>query len=220
MIFVNFKTYQQGTGEAALALARICQEVEKETAIKIIPVVQTADIFRLASQGLTVWAQHLDDISFGPNTGQTLPQAVVAAGAKGTLLNHSENKLPVEVIGETIKKLRNLEIEKFRVLVCAESVEEGKEIAQFSNGEPDLIAYEPPELIGGDVSVSRAKPEIIRDFVKEIKDIPVLVGAGIHTAQDVKKAIELGAVGVLVSSGVVLAKDPRKVLLDLAGGFK
>jgi triosephosphate isomerase len=216
MIFVNFKTYQEGTGERALELAKICLEVEKETGVKIIPLVQTADIFRLASQGLSVWSQSVDDISFGPNTGQILPQAVVAAGAKGTLLNHSENKLPTEVIGSIIKNLK-LKIKNFRVLVCAESVEEGKEIAQF---EPDLIAYEPPELIGGDVSVSTAKPEIIRDFANEIKEIPVLVGAGIHTQADVRKAIKLGAVGILVSSGVVLAKNQKEVLLDLAGGFK
>lgn len=220
MIFVNFKTYQQGTGEAALGLAKICRQVEEKTKVKIIPVVQAVDIFRLNQEGFEVWAQHIDDISFGPYTGQVLPEAVIAAGAKGVLLNHSECKLPVEVVGsiiqrlKTIEQLNNCTIGK---LVCAESVGEAKEISQF---KPSLIAYEPPELIGGDVSVSSAKPEIIRDFVSQIKEIPVLVGAGIHTQDDVRKAIGLGAVGVLVSSGVVLTKNPRKVLLDLASGFK
>lgn len=214
MIFVNFKTYQKGTGEAAFNLAKICQEVAKETDVTIVPVVQTADIFRLARAGLTVWAQHLDDIDFGPNTGQVLSWVVVEAGAKGTILNHSENKLPIETIGSTIKKVQG---SRFKVLVCAESVEEGKQIAQF---KPDFLAYEPPELIGGDVSVSKAKPEIIRDFVGEIRNIPVLVGAGIHTPEDVRKAISLGAVGILVSSSVVLAKNPKEILVNLAGGFK
>lgn len=220
MIFVNFKTYREGTGKQALNLAKICQEAELETGIKIIPVVQVADIFRLTQQNLEVWAQHVDDIDFGPNTGQTLLQAVIEAGVKGVLLNHSECKLPVEVVGSILQKLKTIEqLDNCPIgkLVCAESVEEAKTIAQF---EPDLLAYEPPELIGGDVSVCSAKPEIIRDFVKEIKNIPVLVGAGIHTQNDVKVALKLGAVGILVSSGVVLAKDPRKVLLGLAGGFK
>jgi triosephosphate isomerase len=216
MIFVNFKTYQEGTGEAALNLAKICRQVEKEMKIKIIPVVQTADIFHLTSQGFEVWAQHVDDINFGPNTGQILPQSIIAAEAKGTLLNHSENKLPTEVVDSIIKRIRELEISEFRVLVCCESVEEGLKISQF---KPDLIAYEPPELIGGDVSVSTAKPEIIREFVKEIREIPILVGAGIQTTKDVKVAIKLGAVGILVSSGIVLAENPKEKLQELAEGF-
>ncbi len=223
MIFVNFKTYEEGTGEKALELARICQEVEQETEVKIFPVVQTADIYRLASQNLTVWAQHIDDIPFGPNTGLTLPQAIAAAGAKGTLLNHSENKLPVETIGSIIERTKGLGF-----LVCAEALDEAQRITEF---KPDLIAYEPPELIGraspkampaarGDVAVSSAKPEIIADFTKKIKDIPVLVGAGIHDQQDVRKSLSLGAVGILVSSAVVLADNQKEVLLDLAKGFK
>jgi len=217
MIFVNFKTYKQGTGEAALNLVEICREVEEQTSIKIIPVVQAVDIFRLASQGLEVWAQHLDDIEYGPNTGQILPEAVLAAGAKGTILNHSENKLPVEVIGTTISKLSNFQIANFKILVCCESLGEGKEIAKF---KPDFIAYEPPELIGGDTSVSVAKPEVISEFVKEIKEIPVLVGAGIHTPADIKRGLDLGAKGFLVASDIVLAQDPKRELLDLAKGFR
>ncbi|MCL2296264.1 MAG: triose-phosphate isomerase, partial [Methanomassiliicoccaceae archaeon] len=45
--------------------------------------------------------------------------------------------------------------------------------------------------------------------------VSVLCGAGVKTGTDVKKAIELGTSGVLLASGVVKAKDPRAVLLDL-----
>ena len=34
-----------------------------------------------------------------------------------------------------------------------------------------MIAVEPPELIGGDISVSTAKPEIISDTVEVVKKI-------------------------------------------------
>lgn len=215
MIVVNFKTYKEGTGEKAVKLAKICQEAAKETGVKVLAVVQAADIFRVASKiSLPVWAQHVDDIGYGPNTGQVLPETVLAAGAVGTLLNHSENKLPVQVIGSTIARCKNLGL---RTLVCAESVGEAKEIAQF---KPDLIAYEPPEFIGSrTTSVSTAKPGIIKDFVKEIKDTPILVGAGVHSKEDVKIAIKLGTVGVLVATDVVLAKDPKKELLELTKGF-
>lgn len=215
MVFVNFKTYKKGTGEKAVKLAKVCQTVAKKTAIKIIPIVQTTDLFRLASQGFEIWAQHVDNINFGPNTGQILAQAVAAAGAKGTLLNHSEYKLPIEVINETIKRCQAL---KLKTLVCSESLEEAKQIIE---AKPDLIAYEPPEFIGSRTdSVSTTKPGVIKDFVKEIKQIPVLVGAGVHSQKDVKAALKLGAKGILVATDVVLAENPEKELLDLAGGFR
>jgi len=211
MIFVNFKTYQQGTGESALSLAKICAEVEKETGIKIIPIVQVVDIFRLASQGLNVWAQHMDGIDFGPHTGQILPKALKEAGAKGILLNHAEKKLSLEELKKIMEKRQD-----FQTLVCSESLEEGQQIATL---KPDFLAYEPPELIGGAVSVSQTKPEIISDFVAEIKEVPVLVGAGVHQKEDVQKALELGVKGVLVSSDIVLSENPKQELLNLAGGF-
>ncbi len=216
MIFVNFKTYQQGTGEEALKLARICGEVEKETRIQIIPLVQTADIFRLNQEGLGCWAQHIDEVDFGPFTGKTLLRAVIEAGAKGTLLNHSENKLSLEKIEMILKKIHSLS-DKFQTLVCCASIEEGQQIASF---KPDFLAYEPPELIGGTISVSQAKTEIISEFVKKIKEVPILVGAGIHQKEDVQRALNLGAKGVLVSSDVVLSTNPQKELLNLVGGFK
>ncbi|MBU2560167.1 triose-phosphate isomerase, partial [archaeon] len=87
---------------------------------------------------------------------------------------------------------------------------------------PTSIAIEPPELIGSGIPVSKADPGIVSDSVAAVeninKDIIVLCGAGISTGEDVKAAIELGAKGVLLASGVVKAGDPKSVLLDLASG--
>ncbi len=44
----------------------------------------------------------------------------------------------------------------------------------------------------------------------------ILCGAGVTTAEDVSKALELGSEGVLVASGVVKSKDPRTVLQSMA----
>ena len=84
----------------------------------------------------------------------------------------------------------------------------------------DVIAVEPPELIGGDISVSTARPELISDSVQKISKVPVLVGAGVKNGADVRIARKLGAVGVLIASGVTKANDPEAVLLDLAQGHK
>jgi triosephosphate isomerase len=84
-----------------------------------------------------------------------------------------------------------------------------------------MVAMEPPELIGTGISVSKAKPETITSTVEAVREVgfsgPILVGAGISTGEDVKKAMELGANGVLVASAVVKAKDPYEKLKELAG---
>src|SRR4030042_2907120 len=93
MIFVNFKTYEQGTGASALRLINVLEEVASETQIKIIPVIQAADIKEaVQSSKLEIWTQHVDPVEFGAYTGHVLPEAVLEDGAIGTFLNHSENR--------------------------------------------------------------------------------------------------------------------------------
>jgi len=86
---------------------------------------------------------------------------------------------------------------------------------------PDMIAVEPPELIGTGISISKARPELITESLKQIRkvnrSVKVLCGAGVTTAEDVSKALELGSEGVLVASGVVKSKDPSAILQSMAG---
>jgi triosephosphate isomerase len=215
MIFVNFKTYEQGTGEKAIALARVCEEVKKKVGVEIVLVVQAVDIFRLTKAvGLPVWAQHVDGIEFGANTGQVLTEAVLGAGAKGAILNHSENKVPTEVVGEAVERLKSLGM---KALICSESIEEAEEMAKAG---PDFLAYEPLEFIGSrEISVAKARPEVILNFVGKFPDLAVIVGAGVHCREDVEVSLKLGAKGILVATDVVLAKDAGKELTELARGF-
>ncbi|MCD4808712.1 MAG: triose-phosphate isomerase, partial [Methanosarcinales archaeon] len=50
-------------------------------------------------------------------------------------------------------------------------------------------------------------------------DVKVLCGAGISKGEDMKAALELGSVGVLLASGVVKSSDPKKALFDLVSGI-
>ena len=83
-----------------------------------------------------------------------------------------------------------------------------------------MIAVEPPELIGGDLSVSKSEPLIVERAVKLIGEDRTLVGAGIKDGEDVRIALDLGARGVLLASGVTKSDDPYATLLDLASGLK
>jgi triosephosphate isomerase len=86
--------------------------------------------------------------------------------------------------------------------------------------KPDIVAVEPPELIGTGIPVSKAKPEVVSGTVKLVKKINpetvILCGAGITAGEDVAAALKLGTKGVLVASGIVKAKDPRKVLMEFS----
>lgn len=216
-IILNFKTYEESTGDNGLRLARICEEVAKETGAEIIVVPQLADIYRISQAvSIPVYAQHIDNIKYGSNTGHVLPEAVKAAGAVGCLINHSEIRLKLADIEANIRKLRELGMVS---IVCTNNVDTTKAAAAL---KPDYVAVEPPELIGSGISVSKAQPEIVSGSVEAARevnpDIKVLCGAGITTGEDVRKAGELGTCGVLLASGVIKAKDPRAVLMDLVKG--
>jgi triosephosphate isomerase len=218
VLLINFKTYVEATGKAGVKLAKVAASVAKSKGANIILSVQPTDLQRIASEvSLPVYAQHLDPITSGSHTGWILPEAVKESGAKGTLINHSEKNIDSAKIGECVKRCKELGLVS---VCCAATPEKAAEIAAFL---PDFIAIEPPELIGGKVSVSTAKPEIIGNTVDAVKrvseDVMVLCGAGVHCGKDVAKALELGAVGVLVASAIVKSETPEKVILDLISGF-
>ena len=57
------------------------------------------------------------------------------------------------------------------------------------------------------------------DAVKRVsKKVKVLCGEGISTGEDLKKAVELGAEGVLLASGIIKAKDQKAAMLELVKG--
>jgi len=219
IIIVNFKTYKEATGDNALNLAKICDKVAVETESDIFVAPQFTDIFRIFSEtNIPIFGQHVDNIDYGSNTGHVLPESVKESGAIGCLVNHSERRLKLADIEAIIEKLRKLDMAS---IVCTNNVNTTKAVAAM---DPDFVAIEPPELIGSGISVSSAQPEIISGSVEAVEkinpDLKVLCGAGISSGEDVRKAIELGACGVLVASGIVKAEDPKTALLDLVSGLK
>lgn len=214
-IIVNFKTYESATGQKALELAKIHEKVAKETGVSMGVCVQPTDLKMIADAvSIPVFAQHIDPVSYGSSTGHIMPEAVKNAGAYGTLLNHAEKQISMDVLEKSINRAKEVGL---YTVVCANTPEAGVEIAKLG---PDLIAVEPPDLIGGDVSVSSAEPEIITKACELIGGDKLLVGAGVKTGEDVKTCIKLGSCGVLLASGVTKAEDPEAVLKDLANGLK
>jgi triosephosphate isomerase len=211
IIILNYKTYLESTGDKGRELTWAARDVMQETGIRIIVCPQTPELFHHKGYDVEVFSQHVDPIEPGSHTGHVLPQSLRFCGVTGSLINHSEDRRPADEIRKCVEALRKLGMTS---VVCAESIEKVKEVSQF---KPDFVAIEPPELIGSGIPVSKADPGIVRNSVAAVKDpdVRVLCGAGISRGEDVKAALELGTVGVLLASGVVKAKDPRAAIKDL-----
>ncbi len=213
VIITNSKNYHTGYGEKGRIIVELHKKIAQEMGVSMavaVPITDVQDVAKLVD--IPIFAQHIDPIEHGASTGSILAEAVKEAGAYGTLLNHSEKRIPLDLLEKSIKRAKEVGL---YVVACCESPEEGVLIAKF---DADLIAYEPKELIGGDISVSTAKPDVIKRAVELIGKGRVLVGAGVKNADDIRIALELGAVGVLLASGVMKANDPEAVLRDLASG--
>jgi len=211
---INFKTYSQASGKNALRLAKIAETISVKRNVLVAVAPQIADIFQIANNvKIPLFAQHIDAIKAGRNTGYILPENVKAAGAKGALVNHSEHQLSEDEIKNTVECARNVELLS---LVCVDAPKKAAQVARF---KPDMIAIEPPELIGTGISVSKAKPEVITLGLQSVKEVDpeiiFLCGAGISGGEDAALSIKLGAKGLLLASGFVKAKNPSQVLEEI-----
>ncbi len=206
-LFINFKAYKESTAENSI---RLIKEIEENfpNQDNIIPILNPLDA--MVHTRLKKFIQHADPVLSGARTGQIPVDLLPSYGFRGVLLNHSEKRIKEEDLKNTIKLCKENNIE---TIVCAETLEE---IRKFLELKPNFIAYEPPELIGGNISVSKSKPEVIYEAAKVVGENSIfIVGAGIKTKEDVTRSIELGAKGVLVASGIVLSKNPIMAIREM-----
>ncbi|MBI4151710.1 triose-phosphate isomerase [Candidatus Woesearchaeota archaeon] len=215
LFILNFKLYPEAAGTKALRLIDIFSKVKSQR-YELILAPPTSLLGQARQRtGLPLLAQHSDPVLLGAYTGHISPQELKLLGIEGTLLNHSERRIPLAQIAKTIALCQK---HRRMTVVCASTLAEIKKIARL---HPDAIAYEPPALIGGSVSVTSAKPEIIADAVRLVHRISplttVLCGAGVHTREDVKAALSLGTRGVLIGHAVLRARKPGEKIRELMG---
>lgn len=218
LVILNYKVYPTAIGNKAVDLTKTLEDAASsypEVTVAICP--SHPDLGPVASTtSLPVLAQHTDGAQPGSGTGRVLPESLIDLGVAGSLINHAERPVEAKAVEAAITRLDQYSLAS---VVCAEDAAVAAELAGL---RPGFIAVEPPELIGGDVSVTSADPDIVSRSVSAVEEVaaelPVLCGAGVKDGRDVAKALELGTVGVLVASGVVKAKDPGRALQDLLGG--
>lgn len=214
MFIINFKNYEEIAGLKASNLAKIAERISKKYKVKIAVAPPQHLLSEITKCNIPVLAQHLDIANVGSTTGFTVPEIVKKSFVKGSLINHSEHRIPERHIHELVSRLKKL---KMISVVCVKNTHEARKYAKMN---PDYIAIEPPELIGTGKSVSTQRPEIITKSIIAVKEAKnstrLLCGAGIVSGDDVAKAMQLGARGILVASGIVKAKNWTNIIEEFA----
>ncbi|MCH8520169.1 MAG: triose-phosphate isomerase [Nanoarchaeota archaeon] len=219
---INLKAYEEVFDENLEEFIKILKECStraQELGVELVVCVNSYDLKDAVtySEGLIqVFAQHISPIAFGSGTGHFPAVASIRLGALGSLISHSEHYLSLEDTIDTTIHAQELHL---TTCICVRDNQRLEKLK--SHNIVGLVALEPPELIGGNISVTSANPNIIKDAVTIIQNsqLELLVGAGIKSKEDVSKAVELGACGILVASGVIKVEDKKATILDLLEGF-
>ena len=214
MFIINCKNYDEISGEKIIKLAKISQRISKKYKIPIAIAPPHHLIPLIVKFNVIILAQHLDDKKVGSTTGFMIPEIVKKSKINGSLINHSEHRIPEKEIKNLIKRLKRL---KLKTVLCVKNVNESKKYAKLN---PTFIAIEPPELIGTGRAISTERPQLITKAVDSVKSAKnstkLLCGAGIVSGNDVARAKQLGSKGILVASGIVKAKNWEKIIEEFS----
>ena len=214
-LIINFKNFSEVLGGGSLRLAEAAERVSKKLGVEII-VCPPGPMLSAVSTAvrIPVFSQAVQESRTEQSTGAVVPEAVKAAGARGTILNHSENRADEKVVKRLAPRLEAMGLE---VCLCVNSVAEATRYATLGTS---FLAIEPPELIGSGRAVSTAKPFIVEGTVSSARRAGykgrILCGAGIVGRGDVQRALELGADGMLVASGIVKSDNWARKISEIA----
>ena len=214
VLILNFKTYEESSGSKSIECARAAYEFSKNSSHTVIICAAITDIKELLglfpqSDRFKIWSQHVDPNDGDKNTGFVTVKMLKEIGVSGSLVNHAEHKV------NEISKYTTIDDNIDLCFCISDFFELTLALTKNPDFVPKYIAYEPPSLIGGNVSVSTASPYEIENIVEKFSNYEVLVGAGVKTKTDVQTALKIGAQGILISSGFVLAEDKFKFLQEL-----
>jgi len=216
MFVINCKNYEEIAGDKIIKFVKTAEKISKKYKIKIAIAPPQHLIGLVAKSSLPILAQHVDVSKVGSTTGFVVPELLKKSGISGSLINHSEHRIPSKDIALLVSKLREL---KMISILCVKDVAEVKKYAKLN---PDYIAIEPPELIGSGKAVSKEQPDLIVNAANSLKKSKskLLCGAGIVSGEDVSAAITLGSRGILVASGIIKSKNWTSIMDEFAKNMR
>ncbi|EQD75522.1 triosephosphate isomerase, partial [mine drainage metagenome] len=106
VFLLNLKCYPAALGPRADSMARSLAAVGREYGVSVGLIPSLPDLGRVAaSKRLPVLSPHCDPQPPGASTGYAIPEALLAAGASGSLVNHSEHRLSPALLRSTVDRL-------------------------------------------------------------------------------------------------------------------
>ena len=202
MIFLNFKTYPEASNQNAIKLCQLIKNIS--SSVEIIPCLQTSDVKPVAQVvDIPIWVQHLDPVELNRPINSI----------SGTLLNHSNRPINFKTISQTLTLCHHHQL---KVMIITDTL---KMIQKATKLNPDYLGFEDPKLIGGPIPMVQAHPDLIVKAAK-LSNQPLIIGGGIRSTNDVKKALKLGAKGILIASEFAKSSNPETTLKELITGFE
>jgi thiazole synthase len=203
-----------GTGKyASFSLMR--QAVEASGAALVTVAVRRVDLRQRGGESLL---DHLDtrSVTLLPNTAGCYTAEEAVRTARLAREAGLSDLIKLEVIGDEKTLFPDNEglLQATRVLV-----KEGFTVLPYTND--DLVVAKRLRDAGAAAVMPLAapigsglglqNPASLRLILEEIRDIPVIVDAGVGTASDAAVVMEMGADGVLMNTGIAGATDPLRM---------
>ncbi len=167
-LIINYKAYEEAFTKGE-EIADFIRNIKNDK-INILLAPPFTLIKEFSNKAKTI-AQGMDECAPGAFTAHVTWYELKKSGAVGTLLNHSEKRYSYSKDGiiaypELNKAINSCKQNGLESYVCVQNLEEAEKIVKMG---PTAVCYEPPELIGGDISVSNSKPDIVKEFCDLIK---------------------------------------------------
>ena len=115
-------------GDDVVKLARFADAAAKEFDVDIIFTTPIVELRRVAeaTERIFVIAPHMDPLKPGRGLADTLPESLVAAGAKGVMLNHCEKMVSLAALAATIRRADEVGL---ATIVCTDTSAESAAVA-------------------------------------------------------------------------------------------
>ncbi len=204
-------------GNTVLELALIADRAAADFDVQVILTCSPCDIYRVqtATEHLFIFGQHIDPIATGPTTGKILPEALRAAGAVGTMINHPENQMIFSDVQKAISRAHECDLD---TLVFAQTLEQAVSVVWMGS---DMVMVEEPQFIASNTILDSSYIKEVTDAATKVKkDILVLQGAGIKSGMDVQNVISHGILGTGSSSGIFRSEDPQNMIIEMIEGAR
>lgn len=174
--------------------------------IATLPVTEIEPASRLFPD-ILLFAQHMDPEMPGGSVGRIIAEALADAGANGVMLNHADHQMPLADVAAAVRRAR---ANNLMTLACASGEREAASIAELS---PDILLYEPREMIGHRGGARRPWIRQINALVRSIEPRTLIMHAGgIATPEDARDVIRAGAMGTGATSAIVKASDRSEII--------